>query len=259
MTRTTLLSIIILCLTKFCFGANRFVESGVPSPTREWYGQEYTHTAELLTAGGVALPTYDGADGEKIFLRMISVENFSLARDLSLPLDRRMGDAIAMQQAANAMMKKYAAEATRGAKLNREMAELLAFSLRMCTVMFTLVDEFLPTIKHDDKYQIRIDGLRKMKMGMEGLFAAAEQTLGEKDFYTDADIRVLLRAMGETIPAFNREFSSDFRVELRGRLKKRVPEFQSPDEKKILELMQTELKAQSAKPALPPTSTDKSS
>lgn len=152
-----------------------------------------------------------------------------------------MEDTLAMQQAANTIMKKYAVEANNGANLNREVAEQMAFSLKMATVMISLVDEFLPTIKKDEKYEIRIDGLRKMKMSMETVFSGAEESLGERKFYTDGDLAILLAAMSETLPRFNAVFSDDFRSELRGKLKRRASEFQSPSSVRLIELMQKEL------------------
>lgn len=249
MNRITLLTIFaILEFAQSSYGANRYVENGIPSPSHEWYGQEYARAAELLTRETLALPIYDGADGEKVFLRMISADNFSFARNRTIPLAQRMENFLTMQQAVNSITKKYALEANRGAKLNREICEQLAFSLRMCTVMFELVDEFLPTIKKDEKYEVRVDGLRKIKMSMETVFSVAEQSLGERSFYTDADIAIILTAMAETLPPFNAVFSEDYRAELRGRLEKRTAEFQSKEMVRTIESMRTEL-ANSKSPA----------
>lgn len=246
MNRIGLALAVILLLTVSAHAANRFVEAGMPSPSREWYGREYTRAAELLANGTAALPTHADADGREILGRVLNAENFSLARNRTVPFVQRMEDFMAMQQAFNALQKRYAAEANRGANLNREVSGFVAYSLRMSTVMIELVDEFLPTIAKDDRYEIRMAGLQRMKRGVEAVFSGAEESLGERSFYTHEDLEGVVDAMVETLPQLNGVFSENFRVELEQRLAQRIREFRSKSVSEKFERMRAVLTKPSA-------------
>lgn len=238
----------ILVLVSLAFGAigsanaaNRFVEIGIPSPGREWYGSEYSRAAEVFATKTVSVPAFEDPDGRKVIERMVSVENFSLARNLTLPLDQRMEDALTMQGAANSIFKEYIDHANQGKDLHREIAAQIGFSLRLSVVVLDLVDEFLPTIKRDEKYEIRMDGLRGLKMNVETVFSGAEASLGERGYFSEADLSVILTAMADTLPRLNDAFSKDFRVEILRRLQARVPEFPQDPELNALRTMLAEL------------------
>ena len=241
--------LLLIASPTLCFCAtNQFVEAGAPAPDREWYGLEYQKMAELLAAGKIGFPSLGGGDGRKVFERMVSVENFSFARNLTIPIGQRLSNSMQLQESANAILKLYANKANEGAVLHEEVVRLFSFMLRVSATMLDLVDEYIPTISHDDKYAVRLDGLRKVKMSVELVFSAAEVSLGERSFYNDHDLGIMLTAMCETLPRLKAAFSDDFRVEISSRIRARLPQFLDETAKARLQDIVDEL----SKP-VPPT------
>ncbi len=221
--------------------ANRFVEGGVPSPTHEWHGGQYTRAAEVLKSGALGLPTYDGADGEAIFRRMIDSDNFSFARDSSLPLRQRMGDLLAIQKSANVLVKKYLEEANQDARMHREIAGLCAFSLRMETVVLAQIDEFVSDLPRDKDYEKWVEDSKKEKRKKEGIVLIAEQLLADKGFFTTEDSMTVIVALAETLPRLKSAFSDGFRTELAAWLKKRARGSDQPEARALFESMLKDL------------------
>ena len=243
MKRRLIFLLLIATPTLFLSAANQFVEAGAPAPDREWYGSEYQKMAELLASGKIGFPALGSDDGRRMFERMVSVENFSFARNRTLPVGQRLSDSMQLQEEANSIMKLYANKANDGALLHEEVVRLFSFTLRVTEVMLDLVDEFIPTIPHDDKYAVRLDGLKKLKMSVELLFSGAEVSLGERSFYREKDLGVMLTAMCETLPRLKAVFSDNFRVEISSRIRARLPQFSDKAAKSQLQFILNELSA----------------
>jgi hypothetical protein len=235
------ITLFVLCISPSSEAANRFVMLGYPSITREWTGVDYQKAAEIVVQGNAYMPKRDGADGNAILDRIVNVSNFSFARNRTLPIDVRLSDMLNLFQGINTLTVEYGSAANRGANLHRELAELLTFTIQATVVLLELVDEFLPTVPMDEKHEVRMQGLKSMKMGVETTISGLEISLGERSFYTDSDLSLMLRCMKETLPRLKLSFSDDFRVELRKRLQKRLTEFRSDSDAALLKAMIEEL------------------
>jgi hypothetical protein len=200
-------------------GANVFVKAGVPATDREWSGTDYKLALATLAATKLSLPLFREKDGRAVLERMISQENFSLQRDKTLPMESRMLDHVNVIQAMSAILKLYYEAANKGQDVHKEIAALLAFTLQAAVPGMELADEFLPTVPRDEKYAVRLDGLKKMKSGLTGMFVGAEASLGETKFYSAEDLSLLLETMVTTLPRLKTALSVEYRTELRQKLK----------------------------------------
>jgi hypothetical protein len=109
--------------------------------------------------------------------------------------------------------------------------------MRTTVVGLKLADEFLPTVPRDDKYTVRIEGLGKMRASSVLIFSAVEQSLAERNFYSGADLSLLLDGMRETVPDAVGSFTENYRVELVAKLQRRLKEFPAERDQEALRVI----------------------
>jgi hypothetical protein len=222
--------------------SNPYLEAGIPASDREWHGADYARTSEILSAGKVALPRLSDPLGAALLNRLTSTENFSLARNRSLPIEARFGDYLAMQQGANEVLNLYIAATVRGeGKLTSEIVRIVAFSLQVSALAVDLVEEFLPKIPKDENYATRMAGLKQMYSGISTQFQGSEVMLGETNVYSQPERSLLLDAMAGALPVLKKAFSPDYRIELRKKLEDDRKHFQSSQDLERLQAMIREL------------------
>ncbi len=243
--RSKFFVVIILFLAQLastCITAatNAFLEAGIPAADREWRGSDYMLAAQIFTDGKVTLPRFSDEQGSLLLERLTSIENFSFQRNKTLPFGSRMEDYLNLTQGANSILKLYLTAANKGKDVHKEMARLQAFELHVAALGVELVDEFMPTIPKDDKYAVRMDGLKKMYSGLTTVFVGAEASLTERKFSPD-DKSTMLEAMTNTLPQIKKTFSADYAVELRKKLESDKSKFKSNDDINRINKMLAEL------------------
>jgi hypothetical protein len=243
------ISALIACLaTAALFSSNgstrgqTLVEAGMPALSREWSGADYQRAAEVLASGKVPLPTLATPEGRAFFKRLTSPENLSFAANTSVPISVRMGDfSGSLMTGVKTILMQYLTAANKGARVHTEVAMQMSFMLHLAAAGIKLTDEFIPTIPKDDKYEIRLGGLKKMYGGMTTIFVGAETSLGENTFYSPEDLSLLLQAMSEVLPTMKTAFPPDFGIELRKKLEKRKAAFPGEKDRQILQKMIAEI------------------
>lgn len=224
--------------------SGRYLEAGVPAPSREWNGADYERAVQILGDGKVPLPRFADPQGAALLRRFTSTENFGLHHDKSLSLQARMEDYLKMYQATASLLKLYyAAPAVDGTAPHQELAALVAFLLQGAALGGELADELLPTIPKDDQYETRMAGLKQMNAGFTTVFMGAEQTLGDSRTLSAEDRSVILRAMESTLPRLKKAFPDDVRVELRKKLEEDKARFSGPEDLQRLGAMIHEIAA----------------
>ena len=184
---------------------DEYIEAGVPAHDRTWSGDDMARAANILIAiaqkDGGQLPRYQSRKSGAAFKRITANDNLDLYRNRSLPLEQRMPDALNYMQSSNQILKLYLAAFNQHAVGDGELVELAGTQLRVSVVMFTLVDEFLPTLDKDDPtYPVRMDGLRRMKNGLASVVAGSLQTLTESHAYRTSELKKLVGYMEATFP-----------------------------------------------------------
>lgn len=198
------------------FAANRFVELGAPAPDREWSGRDYVDFADVLQSGRFkGLPKVTEPEGREILERVVNVENFGMIRNELLPLVQRMQYCGELSKGLNDVVLAYVREANRGGKVSRELAMLLAMTLRSTAVMLELVEvQMRESVADEQAGKLRTRGYEQVKSGLATVVAGAETTLGERTYYTEDDLVILLEALAETLPAIAPTLTANFRAEL---------------------------------------------
>jgi hypothetical protein len=125
--------------------------------------------------------------------------------------------------------------------VHEETVRVIAFALQTSALGVELVDEFLPTIPKDDKYAVRMEGLKKLNSGLTIQFVGAERSLSERHFYSPEDLSLLLDAMSSTLPLLKRGFPPGYPAELRERLKSDRLIFTGEKDRKNIDRMLAEL------------------
>jgi len=224
-------------------GVSPLVEAGIPALSREWMGDDYLQAAKVLAQGKLPLPRVADDQGRLFFQRLTATENLSLFQNRTLPLQSRMPSFFNLLEGVSAISKQYMAAATKGLDVHAEMAQQQAFGLRMVAVGMQLMDEFIPTIPQDEKYAVRMAGVKQAYSGLTSMFVGAEMSLSEARFYSPADLTLLLKAMAETLPLAKKAFTADYKLELRNKLKAHQATFTGAEDAKTLDQMIAELAA----------------
>ncbi len=245
MRRSFILAIALLLSAHFTAApvaaSNPFLEAGIPAASREWAGPDYVRTAEVLGAGKVALPRHSDPEGAALLQRLTSTDNFSLHRNKSIALPVRMEDFLQVQQGANSLLKLYLSATVQGTDYKPEMARLAAFVLHSSALGVDLVEEMLPTLPRDDKYETRMAGLKQMNSGLTTIFVGAEQMLTPRNGFSAEDLSVLLEAMARTLPRLKHAFPPEYRIELRKKLEADRVRFKADEDIRRIDAMIREL------------------
>jgi len=236
---TTLVA--ISCWWSVSAKANRFIEAGIPASDREWFGVDYARAAEIFASGAVELPRLSDDLGRPLLLRMTSLDNLRWQHDASLPLATRMADLQKAFLGVNGIMKLYIDAENKGEHVDNELVRLMAFLLHAVAANFELLEELIPTVPSFNSDQARVDGLKKVHAGITTVFLGAEVSLSETSIYTADDLTVLLEAMDATLPTLKKAFSTEFKTEMRVKLRADKARFNNVDDMQHIERMLAEL------------------
>jgi hypothetical protein len=199
------------CTSGFC---DVYLEAGCAATDREWRAQEHAALIALIEAKKVPLPVLSDVDGAKVLRRVCSVDNLSFGRNKSLPFGARMEDFLGLMPAVNSLSKKMVAEALAGKQVSTESSMLMCQTLHIAALGIELMDEFLPTLKRDETYEIRMQGAQKMKSGMATVLAGAYTSVAEDTLYSPSERSTMLVAMAETADRFASVLSTDQKTEM---------------------------------------------
>jgi hypothetical protein len=226
-----------LLLSVTCIGApNRFVVAGAPAPDRQWIGSDYVAFAASIAKNRYLLPTLSDAEGKEIFLRVINRENFEFYQNSALPANVRLQSAAEFQQGLNGILNAYLSAVSRGAKVQRELAELNAMTLHTAAIMYSTVEEVLRDVPENAPNKDKRDtGLRQVKSGIVQIVNGTEISLGDRQIFSETERSLLLQALLETLPRLVSSFSENQTVELKRKMEKRRAEFKGKKDSERLE------------------------
>jgi hypothetical protein len=242
MLRTIAIFLLAVATASAADNPDAYATANLPAMSREWHGADYQAVAAAIEKGEIALPRFSTESGATLLRKITSLDNLTLASSNTLPFESRFQEVLVLLPAANSIMMAYVKPANKGEKVNAELAAMLAFILHAASAQAILVDEYLPTIPHDDKYATRMEGLKRVGSGLTNIFLGATASLSERPFYSTDDISLLLQAMADTLPAYKNYFAPDFRSELHGKLNTHRKAATKPNDIKNLDLMLAELK-----------------
>jgi hypothetical protein len=172
-----------------------------PAADRAWSSADYRDLAELIKSG-VPLPALADPAARQVFERIVSLQNLKLARNKSLPLASRIEEALALLDRTKSLLVAYITKAQSGSPYERELAMLQVYLMAEASLLLDLVDEFLPTIQHDEKYDTRMAGLAKMRQGIRTIMTGAVESAGETSYYSKASTLDLVRGIETYLPSF---------------------------------------------------------
>ena len=96
----------------------------------------------------------------------------------------------------------------------------------LCALAIAPANEILASIPADSSRRAEAEeGINQMKGGFMSVLAGAETSLGERSFYSEADLAVLVAALADCMPSFALSLSINQRTELRNKFRRRKSEF----------------------------------
>jgi hypothetical protein len=185
---------------------SEYAALGLPDPGHAWSGEEMQKAAQVLTTLGhqklASLPRYRSDRSGEVFARIISTEGWGKLTDKSIPLGRRMPDAMANYELLNAVNKLYSSGYMFGSTGDDEVVAIYCSMLRFIETFFNLVEEFVPTLDPGDPtYEVRMGGLRKMKAGFANMVVAGLMMLSDRDRIRISRRRHIVDTMQEVLPS----------------------------------------------------------
>jgi len=197
-----------------------YVAAGLPSPDRDWTGEDFRRAALVLAPRSDHLPRHGSARSGQLFDRIASDKNLAPLREKSVPLQTRLPGALQYMQGLNTIAKIYIDAFAKRQVADRDVVELLRALMRLTEVMFDLVDEFLPTLdKTDPQYAVRLKGLEKMKRGSANVvFGALDSVTETARYHTAERVRLMgyiLEIVPRIAPRLDRSVQQKLRVTAR--------------------------------------------
>jgi hypothetical protein len=179
-----------------------YVKAGAPSPDRVWTGTDYQKFAALLKSGKIELPMLSD-ESKPIFLALVNREGLSFYSNKDVAIGVRMQGFMAVYASLPPVISQYLERyGSHKADCSKELDRLMAFTLYACTSETKLMQEFLPTIPKDEKYDTQMEG---MKAGLRGMWVAGAECMADRKTLADDEVLVIAEAMIENFPA-QREF-----------------------------------------------------
>jgi hypothetical protein len=199
-----------------------------PAADRAWSSADYRDLAELIKSG-VPLPALADPFGQAVFERIVSLQNLELSRNKTLPLGSRIEEALTLLDRTKTLLVAYITKAQSGSPYERELARLQVFLMAEASLLLDLVDEFVPTIKRDEKYEVRMEGLAKMRQGIRTIMAGAVESAGETSFYSKASTLVLVQGIETYLPSFRPILTDQDRQDFSRRIGRQRGEATDPE------------------------------
>ncbi len=219
-----------------------YLNAGVASLDQKWLGVDYERATQAIITEKIPLPTFSDSKGKEVLKRIVSEENLAFIQNKELSVATRFDNFMLMQTSLSALLGHYVTIANQGkVSLPDELIAFYGFMLKAAASGIGLTDEFMATIPQDDKYEARIESLKKIRKGIIDMLVGAEMTLNE-NYYSKRNREDLLLVVSETLPRFKPILPRDFQIEYRVKLEKQKKKFK--DKKSLQRLNQmTELLA----------------
>lgn len=159
-----------------------------PPPVRAQAELTKQVTAFATLVHGGTLPALE----DTRFVRPPSEPELAWIVDRKQPMATRMNSALDLFDQMRTVVHAYADRDVKAGKDSPEsVAWFLATAVGYADLIDVMIDEFLPTIAHDDKYQNRIDGLHQVEQGGVGLLQGMLITVGARRIDVATRIHIL--------------------------------------------------------------------
>jgi len=216
---------------------NPYSSAGIPAAERPWILEDYKRALKILSQNKIPLPRLDDKYGKAILMRLTSSDLFKVFQNRNTPVNLRLNACMDFGDTYNSIYKLYGTTLTNDHSYHSEFAALLAFFLKFAAVEAEVVEDFLPTLPKDDRYEVRVQGLNQMFRGAEGMFSAAEASLADTVFYSDSDFSLIIKAMAEILPQVLKHSSENFNSDMKSKLEVDKTRFKDSSDQKTLNQM----------------------
>jgi len=184
--------------------AAEYRKLGLPVPARPWSAADMSQAAVVLDTLArrhpEQLPRYQSDVSGKVFARLTSADQLKTFRDRSVPIAKRLTQALDCEAAIKQVAESYMAAARARAVGDPELVEMLGTLLRLAVVISVLADEFRPTLNpKDPAYAEGADQLAQIRDELAATVAGSVLAL-EKSRLRPADLSRLVGHIQDTFP-----------------------------------------------------------
>ncbi len=198
--------------------ANEYTDAGAPPTDRVWTADDYQQFAQVLQSGKVALPTFKTVVGKRYIERMTSLDNLDALQDDSLSIDKGFEISLSMIEGFSPIVKMYVVSLMISEGNGIEAMRMLAFSYRIGMVVRPWMYKKSEIIPKDDTYLIRLEGIRKMELGIMEQFIGILMSFDEIQGLTDEDKLFAVQALRQDFSEVSLLFSKEQRKEIEKRI-----------------------------------------
>ena len=225
-----------------------FVAIGAPTPDRAWNPKDYDTAAIVLERlrkqHYSLLPEHDAAgQSGALFARIVSHENFAFARYKGASVNARVSFAAMFLPNVTRVLRVYIAAAeTKPRRFANEALELQAYVMASVIALMEPINEFIGTLSPTDpKYEVRMNGLKKVRKGIAGMIDGALITITENHVYSDVELVRFCGQLETLLPQFMVAvpISESVQKETRYRLSKMASAAKSPELRIAIKRLET--------------------
>jgi len=162
---------------------------GAPSVEKYWDADDYEKFSNYLSKiSEDALPLYKSKKSGELFNRLINSISQDVFEDQNISINEKMEIAVRFIDATGRIVKRYGFSIMKNVDYSSEFAHLLGIVLTNFNQINPLLNDFLKTIdKHDETYEIRMEGLDQFKNGVFKTIKGTLICLTEPHIYQKSD------------------------------------------------------------------------
>ena len=194
---------------------------GAPSIDKTWSPVDFvTFDSYLAELSSSDYPNLSSSNSTALFMKVIDSIEQPVLEKSDIPLDSRIGLLLQMLKACNNVLKRYTRAHNSGTDYSAEVAYLLGRSLSTARQGLVLMDEFIPTIDpHDGKYEVRMQGLQRMRDGMATVLDGVVISMKETHVYSIEERSILAKCLIAEAPTILDHLDSNVRREFEVKVK----------------------------------------
>lgn len=206
------------------FLISKYFEMGVPSPERVWSGHDLRQAsdifAKILSENPYSLPRYQSKKSGKLFERLISDENLSPLKDVTISLEIRGPATAEYLDGFNGLLNIYAKAYLSYHVDNIDYIELNGFLLKITAILVRNNLEFINSLEQSDpRYDRAVSGMNNLKEGLAKICFGAINKLEQKDVFGSSSLIVLINHMSQSLPEIVASLSPNNKKEVILKLK----------------------------------------
>lgn len=210
-----------------------------PAPDRIWFGKDYLQAGAALVNERGAFPRRGDPATGPLFQRMVDTNNFAFIQNASIDARLRFAEYQTLRKGVIAVQQAYVGLVLSDGSFHAESAELIAFGLQTAVLGVELCNELgLPLSTAEKGGAADVEALAVLRAGFCSDVVGAAACLGLSEYFSKADLSVILRSLKAAVPPLQAVCSPSQLGQLATALKAQKGRFCADDNAHLLALLE---------------------